>query len=169
MAASAKDKRSGASELQIVSASYGFEHERVVVTDRLRPLKAHGFLLLRAPWGFGGLDPKFGATKDVVIVYRHKGTELTATFNQGQDILLPPPSRDLTIISASYGVPNSRIDATVPVRAAVKDSTIKLPAGWDLGRVDPAAFKIKTVEITYVHNGTLQTASFNQDQELVLP
>jgi hypothetical protein len=169
VSAKARDKDSGASKLDIVSASYGFEQERIIVTDLLRPLIAHGVLLLRAPWGFGNPDPKPGTVKDVVIVYRLKGREETATFHQRQDILLPHPSNDLTIISASYGVPGSRVDATEAVRAAVQHGTIKRPIKWGLGRVDPAAGKIKTVEITYIHEGTLQTASFSQDEELILP
>ncbi|MDB6109119.1 MAG: hypothetical protein JWR69_869 [Pedosphaera sp.] len=165
----AREESSDASEFTIASASYGFADERIEVADLLSPLINHGIFLLRAPWGLGNPDPKPGTMKNVVIFYRHNGARKTATFNQHQDIILPPPPEGLTIISATYGLGNSRVDVTNAVRDAVANDALQLPAKWGFGRVDPAAGKVKTVEIIYTHDGAVETATFSQHQKIELP
>ena len=162
-------KNNETSELAIMSASYGAEGARIEVGDLLRPLIAHGVFVLRAPWGLGDPDPKPGTVKDVIIVYRHNGTKGTATFTQRQDIILPPAPKGLIIVSAMYGISSRRVDVTHAVRTAVIDDTLSLPPKWGFGRVDPAAGRIKTVEITYIRDGIARTATFSQSQKLELP
>ena len=164
-----KETESAGAEFSIVSASYGFEDERIDVAGLLRPLVQHGVLLLRGTWDFGNPDPKPGTVKDVVIVYRFNGEEATATFRQRQDIILPPPAKGLTILHATYGFANSHVDVTEAVRAAVSNDSLQVEPGWGFGRVDPAFGKVKSVEITYCHDGALETVVFSQHQRIELP
>ncbi|HEV7404388.1 MAG TPA: hypothetical protein VGO11_15715 [Chthoniobacteraceae bacterium] len=157
------------SDFAIVSAGYGTDEKRIEVADVLRPHIAHQGFFLHAGWGLGNPDPAPGTVKDVEIVYVVNGLRKTARFGQHEDIILPPPRGVLTIVSALYGLPDRQVDATEAVRAAVVDGAVHLPPKWGLGRVDPAAGKIKTVEITYLHDGVAKTARFEQSQELNLP
>lgn len=166
--ARAADDAAPAPELTILSASYGVDEERVEVAGLLNPLVARGALLLRAPWGFDP-DPKPGVVKNVRISFKFNGIQRNATFTQRQDILLPGVRPGFTILNATYGIEHQRIDITELVRSAVADESLRRPAKWSFGRVDPASGKIKTVEITYVHNGAIQTAVFSQRQPIELP
>ena len=157
------------SELTIISARYGTDEQRIDVADLLRPLIAHDCFLLRARWGLGNPDPAPNTIKDVQIVYRFNGTRKSATFRQDQDIILPTPTAAFTIVSASFGVTNRRVDVTEAIRARVVDGSLQLPPKWGFGRVDPAAGTVKTVEITYIHEGVPKTATFKQTQEIKLP
>lgn len=157
------------SAFAIISAEYGTDDRRIEVADVLRPHVAHQVFFLPAGWGLGNPDPAPGTVKNIQIVYRVNGVRKSATFGQHDPIILPPPTGVLTIVSASYGIPTRRVDATDAVRAAVVDGALHLPPKWGLGRVDPAAGHVKTVEITYIHEGVPKTATFEQSQELNLP
>jgi hypothetical protein len=156
-------------EFTIINAEYGTDDQRVDVLDLFRPLVSHGCLLLRAQWDLGDPDPAPGVVKDVKIDYRINGVRKSAVFRQDQDIILPPPTVALTIVSATFGVDVRRVDVTDAVRAAVVDASLHLEADWRLGRVDPAFGTVKTVEITYLQDGVPKTATFKETDEVNLP
>lgn len=157
------------SELTIISARYGTDEQRIDVADVLRPLIAHDCFLLHAGWGLGNPDPAPDQIKDVQIVYRFKGARKSATFRQDENIILPTPTAAFTIVSASYGVTNRHVDVTEAIRARIVDGALRLPPNWGFGRVDPAAGTVKTVKVTYIHDGVPKTATFKQTQEIKLP
>jgi hypothetical protein len=156
-------------ELTIISAQYGAGDKRIDVADLFRPLISHGCVFLSARWGLGNPDPAPGVIKDVKFVYRANGKVRSAAFRQDQDIILVPATSGLFIINASYGTPSRCVDVTEAVRAVATTDSLQLPPRWGLGRVDPAAGTVKTVEITYLYSNTLNTASFKQTQEIKLP
>ncbi len=126
------------SELVIVSASYGLADRRIDVTTAVRSLVSHGVILLQAPWEVGRKDPTPKQVKEVRIVYRFEDVESTATFNQDQDIILPPKPKGLVIVRASFGAGNRRVDVTEALRSRASGAKLAIPAGWFLGEVDPA-------------------------------
>jgi len=75
---------------------------------------------------------------------------------------------ELTILSATFGVREHRIDVTESVRSLQSHGVILLRAPWALGTEDPAPNRIKDVEIQYAIDGTSKKLVFNQNQNIIL-
>jgi hypothetical protein len=169
LAALAGMRGPASTDLTIVSASYGVGNQHVDVTPAARSLVSHELILLRAPWALGARDPAPGQVKQVSIVYRLNGVQGTATFGQHQDIILPPKAHGLVIASASFGLPGRRVDVTDALRSRMRNGALAVPADWFLGQVDPAHGSKKTVEIIYLQDGTPGTATFSEEEDIILP
>jgi hypothetical protein len=78
-------------------------------------------------------------------------------------------SSNLTIISARYGVADRRVDVADAVRSVVTHDQVRLRAPWALGLVDPAFGTVKDVQIVYRFSRVQRTATFTQEQDIVLP
>ena len=152
-----------------MSASYGVGDQRIDVTRAVQTLVSHEVLVLRAPWALGKEDPAPGQVKEARIVYRLNGVESTATFNQEQHIILPPKPEGLVIVRAAFGIRDRRVDVTEALRQRVQDGELAITAKWFLGEVDPAHGSLKTVEILYLHAGAPKTATFSEEQRIILP
>ena len=75
----------------------------------------------------------------------------------------------LTVVKAEYGRGDRRIDVTKSVESLVSNHSIHLRAPWALGTVDPAFGSVKNVQITYLVGKEKHEATFNQQQDIVLP
>ena len=78
-------------------------------------------------------------------------------------------SSGLTIISARYGAADRRVDVADAVRSLVTHNQVRLRAPWALGLVDPAFGTVKDVQIVYRFGHMQRTATFTQQQDIVLP
>jgi len=74
----------------------------------------------------------------------------------------------LTIVSARYGVGDKRIDVADLLRPLVSHGCLLLRARWGLGNPDPAPGTIKDVRIVYRVDGARKSATFRQDQDIIL-
>ena len=157
------------SELTIVSATYGLPAFQLDVTDEIRALVSHGFVVLRAPWDMGKSDPAPGRDKEITIVFKNGGEEMVANFPHKRDIILPPTPVGFVIVSAAFGIADRWVDVTDAVRAQVSQGSLQLPAKWKLGSIDPARGLVKNVQITYLEDGVAKTAIFSQTQRVALP
>lgn len=79
-----------ASKLVILKAVYGVDDQKIEVTDDVAALVDGDTIHLGPIWSLGKVDPAFGKVKTVVIAYRFKGRLQLASFNQHQEIVLPP-------------------------------------------------------------------------------
>jgi len=75
---------------------------------------------------------------------------------------------ELSVLSATYGVREHRIDVTEIVRTLQSHGVILLQAPWALSSEDPAPNQTKDVEILYAINGTQKRLIFNQNQNIIL-
>ena len=156
-------------QLTIISASYGAADDRIDVAENLRPLIAHGCLLLRGKWNLGERNPAPDTVKEVQIVYIVNGKRNSVEFTQDQDIILAPTKPGFFIINATYGSDNRRVDVTEAIRASVAENSLHLMSQWEFCGIDPAFGIVKTVEITYLDAGVLKTGTFDQEHEINLP
>jgi hypothetical protein len=75
----------------------------------------------------------------------------------------------LVILKATYGVPGRTIDVTALVQSFVKNNAVKVAHDWELGRVDPAPGAPKKATILCRYRNQTQMASFDQNEDIVLP
>src|SRR6266478_8033613 len=75
----------------------------------------------------------------------------------------------LTIVSASYGFKEERIEVADLLRPHVAHGIFLLRAPWGFGNPDPKPGTVKNVVILYRHNGMEGTATFHQRQDIILP
>lgn len=80
----------------------------------------------------------------------------------------PNAEPDLTIISARYGAGNQRIDVAELFRPLIAHGCVLLHGRWGLGNPDPAPGVTKDVQFIYRVHGQRRSATFRQDEDIIL-
>ena len=184
---------------QVVRADYGWQNQRIDVTERVRQLLYRsGNQSVRVNNQTMGSDPAVGKDKNLRIFARnYTGQTQTFTYNEGNSIdprmftgsnnggfpNYPPPAggypagppgqagyNDLQIVRAWYGVNNPNTDVTRILRGMVRNGSLVVQVNNNSMGGDPAVGADKVLTVVYrFRGGREQSTTVREGNTLRIP
>ncbi len=152
----------------------------VDLTEKVQAALRDGRVSVPATNAFAGVDPAPNVVKQLRVDYTIANQPLVGVADENETLSLPRPTDgagDIAIVRALYGlvppgpyrpIGGQTVDVTEAVAALVRDGTLVVTAGNELGG-DPANLVRKQMRVDYTLDGKRHSRTIQEGATLQLP